>query len=133
MVKTKIKVYGYHLDMYGHVNNARYLEFLESARWQLIEEKMELSELEILEITFVVVNININYRKPAFLSQVLEIHTSLAKISKTSAKVHQKIYLENTDTIIADADVTFVILDNQTKKVIAIEGKARKILDDINK
>jgi len=39
MIKTKIKVYGYHLDMYGHVNNARYLEFLETARWQLIEAK----------------------------------------------------------------------------------------------
>ena len=46
MVKTKIKVYGYHLDMYGHVNNARYLEFLETARWQLIEANMKLQDLE---------------------------------------------------------------------------------------
>ena len=28
-MQTFIKVRGYHLDVYQHVNNARYLEFLE--------------------------------------------------------------------------------------------------------
>ena len=28
-MQTQIKVRGYHLDVYQHVNNARYLEFLE--------------------------------------------------------------------------------------------------------
>ncbi len=27
-MQTQIKVRGYHLDVYQHVNNARYLEFL---------------------------------------------------------------------------------------------------------
>jgi thioesterase-3 len=27
-MQTKIKVRGYHLDVYQHVNNARYLDFL---------------------------------------------------------------------------------------------------------
>ncbi len=30
-MQTQIKVRGYHLDVYQHVNNARYLEFLEEA------------------------------------------------------------------------------------------------------
>ncbi len=33
MNPTTIRIRGYHLDGYGHVNNARYLEFLEEARW----------------------------------------------------------------------------------------------------
>jgi len=33
MHTTQIKVRGYHCDFYGHVNNARFLEFLEEARW----------------------------------------------------------------------------------------------------
>ena len=32
-MQTQIKVRGYHLDVYQHVNNARYTEFLEEARW----------------------------------------------------------------------------------------------------
>ena len=34
---TKIVIRGYHLDAYRHVNNARYLEFLEEARWQYLD------------------------------------------------------------------------------------------------
>ncbi len=36
-MQTQIKVRGYHLDVYQHVNNARYLEFLEEARWDGLE------------------------------------------------------------------------------------------------
>ena len=31
--RTTLTVRGYHLDGYGHVNNARYLEFYEEGRW----------------------------------------------------------------------------------------------------
>ena len=37
-MQTQIKVRGYHLDVYQHVNNARYLEFLEEARWDGLEK-----------------------------------------------------------------------------------------------
>lgn len=33
-----LKVRGYHVDVFGHVNHARYLEFLEEARWAFFEE-----------------------------------------------------------------------------------------------
>jgi len=39
MTTTQIKVRGYHEDRFGHVNNARYLEFLEEARWAHLEER----------------------------------------------------------------------------------------------
>ncbi|BBI61564.1 hypothetical protein HSBAA_28700 [Vreelandella sulfidaeris] len=31
--RVQLRVRGYHLDGYGHVNNARYLEFMEEGRW----------------------------------------------------------------------------------------------------
>lgn len=36
--KTRIKVRGYHLDLFQHVNNARYLEFMEEGRWAFFDE-----------------------------------------------------------------------------------------------
>ena len=38
---TAIKVRGYHADLYGHVNNARYLELLEEARWNHFENSVD--------------------------------------------------------------------------------------------
>ena len=129
MTKTKVKVYGFHLDMYGHVNNARYLEFLESARWEFIAENMDLRDLDKLGITFLVVNININYRQPATIGQTLEIETRMAHISAKSAKVHQEIRVKGQDKLVADADITFVIIDAKLKKVLPIKGEVRTIID----
>ncbi|PLK60060.1 thioesterase, partial [Klebsiella quasipneumoniae] len=60
-MQTQIKVRGYHLDVYQHVNNARYLEFLEEARWDGLENSPAFQWMTEKNIAFVVVNININY------------------------------------------------------------------------
>ena len=126
---TTIKVRGYHLDMYQHVNNARYLEFLEEARWQYVESKLDLGDWMKKGYGFVVANININYRRPATLNAVLEIQSSMAGINQRSATIQQKIIVENTDTVIADARVTFVIIDMKTNQVLPIKDDLRELLE----
>ncbi|XUK72398.1 hypothetical protein ABMA09_05505 [Erwinia rhapontici] len=76
-MQTTIKVRGYHLDVYQHVNNARYLEFLEEARWAWLEESEAFHWMNKLGMAFVVVNININYRRPAVMGDVLVIDSQL--------------------------------------------------------
>jgi thioesterase-3 len=65
-----------------------------------------------------VVNININYRRPALLGEVLEIRTWISSIGKASARIRQEILLKGTETAIADADVTFVMVDGRTGKTV---------------
>ena len=68
LVHSEIKVRGYHLDMFRHVNNARYLEFLEDGRWAFFDGNPQFFH-QLKGATFFVVNININYRRPATLRQ----------------------------------------------------------------
>ena len=128
MHTIKIKVRGYHLDMYQHVNNARYLEFLEEARWNYVESKLDLQEWAKKGFGFVVVNININYRRPATLNQILEIKSEMARISHKSATIKQQIFLDGTTLVIADAEVTFAIVDIHSGKAVALEGETKEIL-----
>lgn len=79
-MQTTIKVRGYHLDVYQHVNNARYLEFLEEARWAWLEESEAFHWMNKREMAFVVVNININYRRPAVMGDVLIIDSQLMSL-----------------------------------------------------
>ena len=60
MKNPVIQIRGYHLDVYGHVNNARYLEFLEEGRWTMFDGKIDLDEWRKNGRSFYVVNININ-------------------------------------------------------------------------
>ncbi|MFZ1642805.1 MAG: thioesterase family protein [Candidatus Contendobacter sp.] len=121
----EIKVRGYHLDLFRHVNNARYLEFLEEARWNLLETTNNLDILEKQGYAFAVVNININYRRAAYMGEILRIITTIKSIGARRCVMHQLVTLKDTDTVIADADVTFVIVDTQAEKAVVLEGELR--------
>ncbi len=125
----EIKVRGYHLDLFRHVNNARYLEFLEEARWSFLESKGNLELLQGDSYSFAVVNISINYRRAAYMGEILRIATSVKSIGARSCVMHQIVTLKDSDTVIADADVTFVIVDTRTEKAAPLEGELRAALE----
>ncbi len=115
---TEIKVRGYHADFYGHVNNARYLEFFEEDRWALLESKIDLKKWAAKGLIFLVVNINVNYRTAVAVGETLSLTTRLEKIGNKSVILKQEMVLESTKKIAADALVTFVIRnDNGAMKM----------------
>lgn len=123
MKKTSlIKVRGFHLDIYQHVNNARYLEFLEEARWQYLEDSGDIEYFTSLGYAWAIVNININYRASAYMGDTLELTTALSKIGNKSAVFHQVITKAGTDKVVVDADITFVVMDQKTGKAVEITG-----------
>ena len=128
---TKIKVRGYHLDLYQHVNNARYLEFLEEARWTYFEERADLPAFLASGVALIVVNINIDYRHPATMNDELAIATSVKSVGNRSAVIHQRVTLDGSDTLVAEADVTFGAVDGKQNKSVAIEGKLRELLEGL--
>jgi len=134
MIKCgEIKVRGYHIDVFSHVNNARYLEFMENARWEIFEEYVDLKRLQAKGIIFVAVNININYRKPASMGDVLELYISLARTGNKSAVFYQEVRLKGTDTVVVDAEVTFVFTDLNTGKAVMIDDEIRGSLEEFKK
>ncbi len=128
---TEIKVRGYHLDLYGHVNNARYLEFLEEARWSWVEDRADLGAFMAKGLGFSVVNINIDYRRPALLGNLLEIETSLESLGRRSGVVRQVVRLKGTDKVVAEARVTFVVVSGQTGRALPLDGEVRDILSGL--
>lgn len=120
---TKIKIRGYHIDHFGIVNHARYLEFMEEARWQYMEDNnLADGAIHSLGIIHVVVNINIDYRKPAVLGDELRITTSVTRRSSKSFTIAQKMVKGDGELLVAEAEVTNVFIDGKTNKVQPIEG-----------
>lgn len=127
-----IKVRGFHLDMYQHVNNARYLEFLEESRWAYFEHFPLMEKIHARNCALVLVNIDINYRRPAFNNEMLEVRTKVTRIGNKSCSFEQNIYLEGTDTLIADAIATFCILDQQTHQSVPMSDDERELLQEMS-
>ena len=126
-MEPEIKIRGYHTDLYQHVNNARYLEFLEEGRWQLLEDHLDLEAFMATGLSFFVVNINISYKSQARPNDLVLVKSGLGKINNTSAVIKQQIINKNTGAVCVIADITFVIADKNGKPV-KLEGDLKETL-----
>ncbi len=129
---TDIKVRGYHIDVFGHVNNARYLELMEEARWRYIDRTNFTALLKKNNWGFAVVNVNINYKRGAYIDEILTIGVKVERMGNSSMTVKQHILLKDTETLVADADVTFVVLDLARMKPVRITDELKEAFLAIN-
>ncbi len=103
---TRIRIRSYHLDGYGHVNNARYLEFLEEARWAFFERHNLLRLLD--GIMMVVARIDIRYLRTTQEGQTLDIATRIQSAEPRQVMLRQTIRRSDTGKTAAEADITLV-------------------------
>ncbi|MFM9945272.1 MAG: acyl-CoA thioesterase [Bacteroidia bacterium] len=126
---TDITVRGFHIDVFGHTNNARYLEFMEIARWDALQPIIATGFFAKRNLGFVIVNININYKAASFVNDILEVKTVMKNIGNKSIVVHHDIYDKTKGHAVCDADVTFVIMDLKIRKAVVLEGELREIFE----
>ncbi|BCJ86795.1 acyl-CoA thioesterase [Effusibacillus dendaii] len=104
------------IDVNGHVNNAKYLEYLEWGREEWFEQNdLYYDRILAMGAQTVTVNININYRKECKQGDVLIIKTRPQKLGRTSFVLLQEIFKKNGE-LAADATVTVVTIDTETRK-----------------
>jgi thioesterase III len=127
-----MKVRPYQCDSYGHVNNARYLEFFEEARWQLISS-IELDDyLKDNQFGMVVVSILVNYKRPALPNDNLQIFAKLGEMGNSSFTIHQQINLDSGE-LVATADVKCVVINLTSNRPQKISENLGKYLKDAAK
>lgn len=77
--KYKFQVRGYELDSFGHVNNAVYLNYLEQARWEIVQK---LGILELFKATnsfLIVVETYIKYINELNMFEDAEVETKMIR------------------------------------------------------
>ncbi|AXF74924.1 acyl-CoA thioesterase [Erwinia tracheiphila] len=126
---TTIKVRGYHLDVHQHVNNAHYLEFLEDARWEWLGCSNAFSWME--ENRLALIMVNINYRHPALLGDVLDISSQMLELGGKSGVVAQTVARASDKEIVADARLIFACVDLLTHKAKPIKRKLKQKMEEM--
>ncbi len=122
-----IRVRGYHCDFYGHLNHARYLELLEEARWSYLEDRMDLQDWKEKNLGIVIASLTINYRRPAPVDTVLEIHSTPGGLGAKTGVINQEMINQATGKRVADAAVTFAVIDIRTGRAVPLEGEVRDV------
>ena len=128
---NKFRVYYEDTDASGRVYHANYLKYLERGRSNLIyQSKYNHQELlKKFNIIFVVKNLNINYLRPAFFEDILEVQTSINQLSRVKLNFNQKIFRNNK--LLVDAEV-IVIPVNIEGKIIRLNEELLSFLKTIS-
>lgn len=113
------------IDVNGHVNNAKYLEYLEWGREEWYEAgKLHYDAFLQLGVQTVTVNININYRQECRQGDRLTITTAPQSVGRSSYILQQQI-INQRGELCADALVTSVAIDTSTRKSRPVPDELR--------
>jgi len=108
------------VDFIGHVNNAKYLEYFEWARFDWIcQVGLTLDELQRRQLMPVVVNININYRKELRMLEQVQIRSFAVRAGDKSFVVRQELY-NHKGELACDADFTMVMIDARERRAVPL-------------
>jgi YbgC/YbaW family acyl-CoA thioester hydrolase len=104
------------IDVNGHVNNAKYVEYLEWGREDWYEQNgLPYDRLFALGAVTVTVNLDLNFRRECRQGESLTIRTQPERLGRTSFALRQEIR-NRAGELIVDAVVTLVTIDPATRR-----------------
>ena len=116
--RYEILIKEHHLDTFGHVNNATYLELLEEARWEFLTTNgFDLKTIHQSGIGPVVLEIQIKFLKELRLRQPIVIESQMLSYEKKIGIMRQDIF-DDQQTLCCQAKMTFGFFDLHARKLI---------------
>lgn len=118
----RLTVMSTHIDMFGHVNHTRYLEYMEWARFdwaahygnplpELIRDK---------GVGPAIIRAHLNFRRECKLGDELIVTARAVGARRGIGRIHQEIRDVRTDERVCDAEMTFVMLDLTSRKTVPL-------------
>jgi len=113
------------LDGLGHVNNAVYLSYVESARLAYMQEVLGPLELEELGI---VADVKISFRSPASLGERLEVGHRVSHVGETSLVFDFEIRGRD-GRLVAEGSTVHVAFDYDARRPVPVPEEWRSRIE----
>ena len=121
----EIRVRKEHLDNQEHVNNVRYVQWIQD----VAEEhwKLRANEEHVEKYAWVVIRHEIDYKKEAKQNDLLKLETFIGKTSTFKSIRHVIIINAETEAKIVSAQTTWCLLDAKKRKPVPIPEELMNI------
>lgn len=117
-----------YLDFLGHMNNARYLELFEQARWEYITQAgYGLSKIRELQQGPVILEVNLRFVKELKEREKVKISMELAEYKGKISKIKQQMFNDKNE-VCAELMVTAGLFDLKTRRLINPNAEWSKAL-----
>ncbi len=112
------------LDAMGHVNNAVYLTYMESARTALLRDRGLVRSLD--DLTFLVARIEIDFRSPVRSEETVDVGVRPAGFGSKSFELEYR--LEADRRLVAEGRSVCVTYDYETRETVSVPATWRERL-----
>lgn len=114
--ETELEVRYYETDLMGIVHHSNYVRYFECARHKfLIDAGLPITELEKRGIMMPVVSVEVNYRAPAKMGDVLKLVSRIEKEPMAKVEVITEIFRQD-GTKICDGKVVLGFIHSDTRR-----------------
>ncbi len=110
-------IYPTDCDMFGHLNHASMLVFLERARWALFDHLLDQRALAQARVLPVVRHVDISYLAQTLPGEDLAIRSGISKVGNTSYTIRQEARKVESGQLVAEAILVIVSVDREGKPV----------------
>jgi len=120
--ETELRVRPDDIDMYNHVHNSRYFDYVLAARYDQMERCYGLGMDKFLErgMGWLVRAVFIDYKRSLKISEYFVVKTGIESIDEKKCRVHFKIVSKTTNKTCCDGWFDFVLISMETGKGIMI-------------
>ena len=113
-------------DALGVVFNARYGDYVDIAVNEYIRTLFgDYQRLLDQDLDIQVVSLTVNWKAPAKFDDVLEARIKAGQLGNTSFTLHLEFYRYGDDRFIADADITYVVIQPSVMGKVTIPDSVR--------
>jgi YbgC/YbaW family acyl-CoA thioester hydrolase len=113
------------IDMYRHVHNSKYLDYVLAARYDQMDHCYGMSMEKFLELGFgwVVKAVQINYKRALTLGDYFTIRTGIETIDENGCRVKFTIINKTNKKVSCDGWFDFVMIDVANNKSVKIPAE----------
>ncbi len=116
------------LDPQGHVNNAKYLTYIETARIAYVKQLGLFTGDSFQELGVIVADAHINFRRPILFGQTVRVGACVSRLGNKSFTMEYRIEDAQSGEELANASTVLVSFDYHANQSIPIPAQWRTVI-----
>jgi YbgC/YbaW family acyl-CoA thioester hydrolase len=115
----EVLIQEFHLDSFGHVNNAAYVELYEEARWDFITKNgFGLDYIKKHQVGPVILDLKVRFKRELLNREKIKITSKTLEIVSPKIMVLEQQMLKPDGKVASEATFTIGFFDMKSRKLI---------------
>ena len=116
--ETELDVRPDDIDMFNHVHNSKYLDYVLAARYEQMERcyGMSWGQFTAQGFGWVVAKVTINFKRPLKIGEKMIVRTGILEMNEKGSNVQFEIVNKATGKVSSDGIFDYVMIDLKTQR-----------------